>query len=92
MVKNFFETYDKYVDSVFYDASAWSMSNFYNMKSRKLKNFTAESEIFSTNDLVKNLKVNKSNYSYILDWDDYNSVAALNYLQKNNLITFFILI
>ena len=25
MVKNFFETYDKYVDSVFYDASAWSM-------------------------------------------------------------------
>ena len=88
MVKNFFETYDKYVDSVFYDASAWSMSNFYNMKSRKLKNFTAESEILSTNDLVKNIKVNKSNYSYILDWDDYNSVAALNYLQKNNLITY----
>ena len=88
MVKNFFETYDKYVDSVFYDASAWSMSNFYNMKSRKLKNFTTDSEILSTNDLVKNIKVNKSNYSYILDWDDYNSVAALNYLQKNNLITY----
>ena len=88
MVKNFFETYDKYVDSVFYDASAWSMSNFYNMKSRKLKNFTTESEILSTSDLVKNIKVNKSNYSYILDWDDYNSVATLNYLQKNNLITY----
>jgi hypothetical protein len=88
MVKNFFETYDKYVDSVFYDASAWSMSNFYNMKSRKLKNFTTESEILSTNDLVKNIKVNKSNYSYILDWDDYNSVATLNYFQKNNLITY----
>ena len=88
MVKNFFETYDKYADSVFYDASAWSMSNFYNMKSRKLKNFTTESEILSTNDLVKNIKVNKSNYSYILDWDDYNSVATLNYLQKNNLITY----
>ena len=88
MVKNFFETYDKYVDSVFYDASAWSMSNFYNMKSKKLKNFTTQSEILSTNDLVKNIKVNKSNYSYILDWDDYNSVAALNYLQKNNLITY----
>ena len=88
MVKNFFETYDKYADSVFYDASAWSMSNFYNMKSRKLKNFTTDSEILSTNDLVKNIKVIKSNYSYILDWDDYNSVAALNYLQKNNLITY----
>ncbi len=88
MVKNFFETYDKYVDSVFYDASAWSMSNFYNMKSKKLKKFTTQSEILSTNDLMKNIKVNKSNYSYILDWDDYNSVAALNYLQKNNLITY----
>ena len=71
----------------FFDSS-WSMSNFYNMKSRKLKNFTTDSEILSTNDLVKNIKVNKSNYSYILDWDDYNSVAALNYLQKNNLITY----
>ena len=88
MVKNFFETYDKYVDSVFYDASAWSMSNFYNMKSKKLKSYTAESEVLSTKDLVKNVKVNKSNYSYILDWDDYNSVATLNYLQKNNLITY----
>ena len=88
MVKNFFETYDKYVDSVFYDASAWSMSNFYNMKSKKLKSFTAESEVLSTKDLVKNVKVNKSNYSYVLDWDDYNSVATLNYLQKNNLITY----
>jgi len=88
MVKNFFETYDKYVDSVFYDASAWSMSNFYNMKSKKLKNFNIESEVLSTNNLVKNVKVNKSEYSYILDWDDYNSVATLNYLQKNNLITY----
>ena len=88
MVKNFFETYDKYIDSVFYDASAWSMSNFYNMKSKKLKSFNAESEVLSTKDLIKNVKVSKSNYSYILDWDDYNSVATLNYLQKNNLITY----
>jgi len=88
MVKNFFETYDTYVDSVFYDASAWSMSNFYNMKSKKLKNFTTDSEVLTTKDLVKNLKVSKSNYSYILDGDDYNSVATLNYFQKNNLITY----
>ena len=39
MVKNFFETYEKYVDSVFYDASSWSVSNIYNMKSKKLKSF-----------------------------------------------------
>ena len=88
MVKNFFETYDKYVDSVFYDASAWSVSNFYNMKSKKLRSFISGSEIIDTDDLIKNLKVNKSDYAYIIDWDDYNSPAALNHLQKNDIVTY----
>ena len=88
MVKNFFETHSKYVDSVFYDASAWSVSNIYNMKSKELKSFFGESEIRSTDGFVKNLKPNKSNYAYILDWDDYNSPAALNHLQKNGIVTY----
>tara|TARA_A100001015_G_scaffold313348_1_gene420410 strand:- start:4882 stop:7410 length:2529 start_codon:yes stop_codon:yes gene_type:complete len=88
MVKNFFETHSKYVDSVFYDASAWSVSNIYNMKSKKLKSFFGESEIKSTEDFVKNLKPKNSNYAYILDWDDYNSPAALNHLQKKGIVTY----
>ena len=88
MVKNFFETYDTYRDSVFYDASAWSVSNFYNMKAKKLKNFSKGIEVFSTDNLVNNITIKQSNYAYILDWDDYNSPAALNYLQNNNIITY----
>ena len=88
MVKNFFETYEKYVDSVFYDASSWSVSNIYNMKSKKLKSFKPETEVISTENLVNNVSVKKSNYAYILDWDDYNSPAALNYLQKNGVVTY----
>ena len=88
MVKNFFETHSKYVDSVFYDASAWSVSNIYNMKSKELKSFFGESEIKSTEGFVKNLKPKKSNYAYVMDWDDYNSPAALNHLQKNGIITY----
>ena len=88
MVKNFFETHSKYVDSVFYDASAWSVSNIYNMKSKELKTFIGESEIKSTESFVKNLKPKKSNYAYILDWNDYNSPAALNHLQRNGIITY----
>ncbi len=88
MVKNFFETHSKFIDSVFYDASAWSVSNIYNMKSKKLKSFFGESEIKSTENFIKNIKVNKSNYAYILDWDDYNAAAALNHLQKNEIITY----
>ena len=88
MVKNIFETFDKYVDSVFYDASAWSVSNIYNMKSKKLKNFNLGAEVTSTENLVNNSSVKKSNYAYILDWDDYNSPAALNHLQKNDIVTY----
>ncbi|MAU49457.1 MAG: zinc carboxypeptidase [Flavobacteriaceae bacterium] len=88
MVKNFFETHSKYIDSVFYDASAWSVSNVYNMKSKELKSFIGDSEIKSTEGFVKNLKPNKSNYAYVMDWDDYNSPAALNYLQKNGIVTY----
>ena len=88
MVKNFFETYNTYRDSVFYDASAWSVSNFYNMKAKKLKNFSKGIEVFSTDNLVNNITIKQSNYAYILDWDDYNSPAALNYLQNNNIITY----
>ena len=88
MVKNIFETFEKYVDSVFYDASAWSVSNIYNMKSKKLKNFNLGAEVTSTENLVNNSSVKKSNYAYILDWDDYNSPAALNHLQKNDIVTY----
>ena len=88
MVKNFFETHSKYVDSVFYDASAWSVSNKYNMKSRELKSFFGESEIKTTKGFVKNLKPKMSNYAYVMDWDDYNSPAAMNHLQKNGIITY----
>ena len=88
MVKNFFETHDKYLDSVFYDASAWSVSNFYNMKHKTLKSFDPN-KLERLNDIVvNNPRVSKSNYAYILDWDDYNTPAALNHLHKNGLISY----
>ena len=88
MVKNFFETHDKYLDSVFYDASAWSVSNFYNMKHKAVRSFDVN-KLTKVNDLlVNNPKVSKSNYAYILDWDDYNTPAALNHLHKNGVISY----
>lgn len=88
MVKNFFETHDKYLDSVFYDASAWSVSNFYNMKHKALRSFDIN-KLNKVDDVqLNNLKVSKSNYAYILDWDDYNAPAALNHLHENGVISY----
>jgi hypothetical protein len=86
MVQSMFETYSKYRDSVYYDASAWSVGNFYNMKYRPVNSLNLGNKITSTDGLVKVSPIQKSNYAYIVDWDDYNAPAALNFLQSNGLI------
>ncbi|MGW9686894.1 M14 metallopeptidase family protein [Flagellimonas sp. 2504JD1-5] len=86
MVQSMFETYAKYRDSVYYDASAWSVANFYNMKYKPVTALNLGDKITSIDDLVKPVAVQKSNYAYIIDYDDYNAVAALNYLQSKGLV------
>ncbi|WP_299243763.1 M14 family zinc carboxypeptidase [uncultured Aquimarina sp.] len=86
MVQTIFETYNKYRDSVFYDASAWSVANFYNLKYKSLKSINLGEEITSTEGIAIILKVSKSDYAYILDWDDYNAPAALYYMQSKGLL------
>ncbi len=86
MVQTFFETYNAYRDSVYYDASAWSVANFYNMKYRGVSTYNPGAQIESTDDLVAPNTVSKSDYAYIIDADDYNSIAALYALQEKELV------
>lgn len=83
MVQSFFETYDKYRDSVYYDASAWSVANFYNMKYRPVTSLNPGEKVTSTEELVSVVPVQKTDYAYIIDYDDYNATAVLHYLQTN---------
>ncbi|MBT8238927.1 MAG: zinc carboxypeptidase [Croceitalea sp.] len=86
MVQTMFETYSKYQDSVYYDASAWSVANFYNMKYKPVTNLNLGEQIKSTENLIKVEPVLKSDYAYILDYDDYNTTAALNFLQEHKIV------
>ncbi|MFS4494656.1 M14 family zinc carboxypeptidase [Maribacter sp. 2308TA10-17] len=86
MVQTMFETYSKYRDSVYYDASAWSVGNFYNMKYRPTTSVKMGEKIENTDNLVTVSAVQKSEYAYVVDWDDYNAPAALNYLQTKGLV------
>ena len=85
MVQTFFETYNKYRDSVYYDASAWSVANFYNMKYKPITNLNLGDKITSTESLVSVVPIQKTEYAYIVDYDDYNGPAVLNYLQENGI-------
>ncbi|WP_396638383.1 M14 metallopeptidase family protein [Maribacter sp. R77961] len=86
MVQTMFETYEKYRDSVYYDASAWSVANFYNMKYKSTTTLNLGTKITSTDNFVKVAPVQKSNYAYVMDWDDYNAPAALYYLQQKGIV------
>ena len=85
MVQTMFETYDKYRDSVFYDASAWSVANFYNIKYKGVKSVKLGTEVTSVKGIVQNIKIKKAAYAYIVNWDDYNTPAALYYMQSKGL-------
>ncbi len=83
MVQTMFETYSQYRDSVYYDASAWSVANFYNMSYSKITNAVKTGiQITSTKDFIKLNTLQKSNYAYLVPWDDYNAPALLYTLQQ----------
>lgn len=86
MVQTLFETYSKYRDSVYYDASAWSLANFYNMKYKIANSLNLGKKIEDTDNLVEISPIQRSNYAYIIDWDDYNAPAVLYNLQSNGLV------
>ncbi len=86
MVQTMFESYDKYRDSVYYDASAWSLVNFYNMKYKAVNTISLEEKVTTTTKLNKVAPVNMSQYAYVLDWDDYNAPAALQYMQQKGIV------
>jgi len=86
MVQTMFETYDQYLDSVYYDASAWSVANFYNMKYEAVNSFTPGAQVRSTEDITTLPELDRSDYAYIVDWDDYQAPATLHYLQSSGLV------
>ena len=86
MVQTFFETYEKYRDSVYYDASAWSVANFYNIKYQPTTKTFLKNEIKNTEKLINWTPTQKSEYAYLVEAGDYN-IPALTYgLQRKKIV------
>ncbi|MGA0941722.1 MAG: M14 family zinc carboxypeptidase, partial [Flavobacteriaceae bacterium] len=86
IVQTAFETYEKYRDSVYYDASAWSLANFYQLNYTALTKLPAKLSAISAEALTANSMVSEKAYAYVVDALDYN-VPALTYaLQKEGLV------
>ncbi len=86
MVQSLFETYEKYRDSVFYDASAWSLVNAFNLpyaSTTKMPDFG--SEITNESLVKKKGTLQKAGYAYLIDYSDYSAPGFLYYLQAHGL-------
>ncbi len=86
MVQSMFETYKSYRDSVFYDASAWSLANFYNISYRPAASVIPGEAITSSSSVVQVSPVPQSAYAYLIDWEDYYAPALLNFLQARGIV------
>lgn len=86
MVQSVFETYSTYSDSVYYDASSWSLVNFYNMPYATSTTALIGNEITIAPTNTTSVP-QKSKYTYILPWNDYYAPAALYYIQSHGVVT-----
>ena len=86
MVQSLFETYQVYRDSVFYDTSAWSLVNFYNMTYRKIDKLPPLGDRITEKDIHSGFTgVSMSSYAYVIPYDDYYAPAVLYRLQDQGL-------
>jgi len=82
MVRSIFERTETYADSVFYDASTWTMSLAYGIPHAALTTGAVPrgnqvTEVPRPQGLGV---VPESGYAYLLDWSDYYAPRALQYL------------
>jgi len=85
MVQTMFETYDEYQDSVFYDASAWSLANAYNINYKASNARLNLGDQITRGDIASaDADVVSSNYAYLISWDDYYAPAVLQKLLEKD--------
>lgn len=87
MVRTMFEKVTTFYDSIFYDASSWTAALSYNMPYSRYtgKNDLTGPELQRGDLLGTYESVLKSNYAYLIEWDEYYAPKALYYLLEKGL-------
>lgn len=83
MVRSIFEKVTQYHDSVFYDASTWTMALAYNMPHETVTSVPKNERVTLADIAAQPAAVAKSSYAYIIDWNEYYAPKALWYLLNN---------
>ena len=81
MVRTMFEYEKEFADSVFYDASAWTMAAAYGMPFSAAAGAKVGAEITEVSASTFTFPEGKA-YAYLIDWSDYYAPKMLHELQK----------
>lgn len=86
MVRSAFEKDIPYTDSIFYDASAWSLVHSFNLPHAELRGPVTKGDRI-TKDLEKTVSpVTRTNYAYLIEQTDYQAHKAIYRLQQENIV------
>ncbi len=86
LIKSMFYTNTEFNDSLFYDVSAWNMPMAFNLKFEySKKSGLRKKDKFHYDDVTEKVVLGKSNYGYLLHWEDYFAPDALNTILKSGL-------
>ncbi len=82
LVRSIFERTDTYADSVFYDASTWTMSLAYGIPHAEIASGSVPrgAQVTEVPEPAGRGEVSEARYAYLLDWSDYYAPRALQYL------------
>jgi hypothetical protein len=87
LVRSMFEKVTTFHDSVFYDASTWTMALAYGLPHDALNatvKFSKGERVTSESLAAAPPAVTKSNYAYLIEWNEYQAAQALYELLSKN--------
>ena len=85
LINAMFETRTKFLDSLFYDVSSWTLPLAFNLDYDLNFNGNYSKKVNQLK-FNKNISIEKSNYAYLMEWHEYLSPNALNELLDNEVI------
>jgi len=88
LIEAMFEQRTSFKDSLFYDISAWTLPLAFNVPFSELTSFNvSEKQLVKENIFIKKEIIGgKSDYAYLIDWNDYHAPRVLGQLLEKDLM------
>jgi hypothetical protein len=85
LVRSLFEKQITYADSLFYDASTWSVVQAFNLPHAEIRGAYTKGERVKEVLSYQPAAVKKSEYAYVIELTDYNAHKAIHQLQEKEI-------